>query len=343
MRRGCSLSEKRLTGEELSEYIAKLFEERGKKALEITRKIINDEIARLSCEEAREALKYFMSTKLKDTTRPSLLSIACEALGGEPEKTTPIAVPLILISGAVDVHDDIIDQSIARKGKLTLYGKFGRDIALLIGDALLFKGFILLCEASKKFPPEKIGTIFELVKDLFFELGEAEAYELSLRKREAIKIEEYIELVKRKAADFEAYMRISALLAEASNKETEALGKYGRLLGMLIILGDDNADMLDPSEVINRVRNEVLPLPIIYALHKPHLRRKIVTFLRKKKMTRKDAEEISDMIYKAGVFDDIEKKFVLKFISDAKNALKNIKNKKLLIQVLESTYPKEVI
>jgi geranylgeranyl diphosphate synthase type I len=336
-----SLSEKRLTGEELSEYIAKLFEERGKKALEIARRIINDEITRLSCEEAREALKYFMNTKLKDTTRPSLLSIACEALGGEPEKTTPIAVPLILISSAVDVHDDIIDHSIAKKGKLTLYGKFGKDMALLIGDALLFKGFTLLCEAGKKFPLEKISTIFELIKNLFFELGEAEAYELSLRRREVIEIEEYMELVRRKAADFEAYMRISALIAEASNEETEALGKYGRLLGMLIILGDDNADMLDPSEIINRVRNEVLPLPIIYALHKPHLRRKIVTFLRKKKMTRKDAEKISDIIYEASVFNEIEKKHVLKFIRAAKNALKDIKNRELLIQVLESTYPKD--
>ena len=334
------MSEKRLAGEELSEYITKLFEKRGKKALEIARKIINDEIAKLSCKEAREALKYFMNTKLRDTTRPSLLSIACEALGGEPEKTTPIAVPLILISSAVDVHDDIIDQSVAKKGKLTLYGKFGEDMALLIGDALLFKGFTLLCEAGKEFPQEKINAIFQLITNLFFELGEAEAYELSLRKKEKIQIEEYMELVRRKAADFEAYMRISALIAEASNNETEALGKYGRLLGMLIILGDDNADMLDPSEIINRARNEVLPLPIIYALHKPYLRRKILPFLRKKKMTRRDAKKISDIIYEAGVFDEIEKRFILKFIQHAKDTVKNINNRKLLIQVLESTYPK---
>lgn len=331
---------KALFQNKLSKHIARLFEKRGRKALEMAREIVNDEIAKLSCGEAREALKYFVDTKLKDTTRPSLLSIACEALGGDPEKTTLIAVPLILIAGAVDIHDDIIDQSMVKKGRLTLYGKFGRDIALLVGDALLFKGFALIHETSKKLSLEKVNMVFKLIKNSFFELGEAEAFELSLKNRIDITIEEYMRLVERKAADFEAYMRIGALLAEASDEEMEALGRYGRILGILIILGDDNADMLDPSEIINRVKNEVLPLPIIYALHKPHLRKEIVPILQKRKMAERDARKISDIIYEAGIFDEIEKYF-LKYISTGKKVLKVIKNRKLLIQVLESTYPKE--
>ncbi|MEM2971736.1 MAG: polyprenyl synthetase family protein [Candidatus Bathyarchaeia archaeon] len=332
--------EKELSGEELSRYVAKLFEEKGRKALEIARNAMAEEIEKLECEEAREALKYFMDKYWRDTTRPALLSIACEALGGNPDLTTPIAVPLILISGAIDIHDDIIDQSKTKLNRPTVYGKFGKDIALLIGDALLFKGFTLLHEASKKLPLEKVHAILEILKKSFFELGDAEALELSLRKRKRIRVEEYVEFVRRKGADFEAYMRISAILAGASEEETEALGRYGQILGMLVILGDDNADMLDSSELINRIKNEVLPFPIICALHKPTLKKKITPFLQKKKLTRKDAENIFNIIYEAEIFKEIENCFT-KLINEARNNLKNIKNSEVLMKALKSAHPKE--
>jgi geranylgeranyl pyrophosphate synthase len=331
--------EKKLSGEELSKYVAKMFEERGRKALEIAREAVMDEAEKLDCEEAREALKYFMNEYWKDTARPALLSVACEALGGNPNATTPIAVPLILIGGAVDIHDDIIDKTEIKRTHPTVYGKFGRDIALLVGDALLFKGLTLLHEANKKVKPEKAHAIFEALKKSFFELGDAEALEVALRGQKMLKIEEYIEFVKKKAAEFEAYMRISAILADASEEEIEALGRYGRILGMLVIIGDDNFDVLDPVEMISRIKNEVLPLPIISALHKPHLRKKLMPILQKEKLTKKDAENILDIIYNANIFDEIEKYFI-KLITEGQNSLENIRNKKLLIQVLESTYPK---
>ena len=332
-------SEKRLFGEKLSRYVAKMFEERGRKALGIARKVMAEETAKLDCEEAREALKYFMNDYWSETTRPALLSVVCEALGGNPDVTTPIAVPLILISGAVDIHDDLIDQSKMKRNHPTLYGKFGKDIALLVGDALLFKGFSLLHEASRELQPEKVHTVFELIRKSFFELGDAEALELALKTRRRIKIEEYMELVKKKAADFEAYMRISVILADGSKEEIEALGRYGRILGMLVILGDDNADTLDSFELMNRIKNEVLPLPLIYALYKPSLRKKIIPILQKKKLTKKDAETILDIVYRANIFEKIEKHF-RELIAEAKNNIKAIKNKDLLIQILESTYPK---
>jgi geranylgeranyl pyrophosphate synthase len=339
-----SLGEKRLSGEALSKHVAKMFEERGRKALEIAREVVLEEAEKLRCKEVREALKYFMEEYWRDTTRPALLSIACGSLGGDIEITTHIAVSLMLISGAIDIHDDIIDQSKTKRNKPTVYGKFGKEIALLAGDALLFKGFTFLHEASTKLPSEKADIIFELVKKSYFKLGEGEAFEVSLRKRKQINIKEYMEAVEKKAATFEAYMRISAILANASREEIEALGKYGRILGILVILGDDNADMLDPSELINRIKNELLPLPLIYALAEPYLKRKIVPILQKKKLTQTDAENILDIVYEANIFNKIESQFI-KLMSEGQEILNSIKNKnlELLTQILESTYPKNSI
>ena len=74
-------------------------------------------------------------------TRPALFSLVCEAVGGDPDITMPIAISITLISGAIDIHDDIIDQSKTKGDQPTVFGKFGKDIALLVGDALMFKGF----------------------------------------------------------------------------------------------------------------------------------------------------------------------------------------------------------
>jgi geranylgeranyl pyrophosphate synthase len=332
-------TEKKLSGEELSRHILKIFERRGNKALDIAKRKVLEEAEKLECKEAREALKYFMNERWKETTRAALLSIACEALGGKPNVTTPIAVPLILIGGAVDIHDDIIDKTKRKRNRLTVYGKFGEEIALLVGDALLLKGLCLLYEASKEIPQDKMQDIFEVLKSFFFEMGDAEALEVSLRRRTLLTVDEYMNFVRKKAAELEAYMRISAILADGSRKEIEALSRYGRILGMLVIMGDDNADMLNPTDVLNRIKNEVLPFPIIYALNKPQVKEKLMPILQKKKLTRKDAETIFHIIYKAKVFDEIGT-FFTKLINEGRKALIPIKQNKLLILILESTYPR---
>jgi geranylgeranyl pyrophosphate synthase len=305
--------------EEAMKQLQKIFKERGTKALEMARKEILQE--KIECKEAREALTYFMTEYWNDLARPTLLSLACEAVGGDPELTTPIAVPMILISGALDIHDDIIDQSKTKNGRLTVYGKFGKDIALLVGDALLFKGLTLLNKATQKgISQEKMRKIVTIIKNMFFELGDAEALELQLRGRKDYSPEKYIHVVRKKAADVEAHTRISAILGDGSEKEIEALSEYGRLLGMLIILRDDWIDMVDFKESVHRIKRECLPLPLLYALKNPNTMSKISSILTKKKMTKKDAEAILRTIYNAGVFRQYEN-FTKKLAQDALSTL----------------------
>ncbi|KPV61704.1 MAG: Short chain isoprenyl diphosphate synthase [Candidatus Bathyarchaeota archaeon BA2] len=142
------MNQKQPSQEELMEQLQKTLEERGRKALEMARnEVLQEEI---ECKETREALKYFITEYWHDLARPALLSLACEAVGGYPDITTPIAIPMTLISGAIDIHDDIIDRSKVKGSRLTVLGKFSKGIALLVGDALLFKGFTLLHKAVEE-------------------------------------------------------------------------------------------------------------------------------------------------------------------------------------------------
>jgi len=318
--------------EEMMEQVQKLLEERGRKALEMARKTVLEE--EIECKEVREALKYFMTEYWHDVARPALLSLCCEAVGGDPEITVPIAIPLSLISGGIDIHDDIIDQSKIKGSRPTVLGKFGKDIALLVGDALLFKGFTLLNEAVEKgISTEKVAVIIGLIKKMFFELGDAEALELQFRGRMDITPEEYLRVVRKKAADVEAHTRISAVLGGGSKEEIEALSEYGRLLGMLIILRDDLIDMIDFEEAMHRIKKEHLPLPILYALQNSKIKPTLGSILLKKNITKKDAERILEDTTKAEGLGRT-RRLLQKLSEDAYKHLENFKQNKQYLKLL---------
>jgi geranylgeranyl diphosphate synthase type I len=318
--------------EEITEQLQKLLHERGKEGLELARKTVLEE--KIESKEVREALDYFMNEYWHDVTRPALFSLVCEAVGGDPNITTSIAIPMILISGAIDIHDDLIDESKNKGSRPTVLGKFGKDVALLVGDALLFKGFTLLYEAVEKgIPAEKIAVISDIIKKTFFELGDAEALELQFRGRVDVTSEEYLRVLRKKAADVEAYIRISAILGDGSEEEIEALSEYGRLLGMLVILRDDMIDMLDPEETIHRIKKEHLSLAILYALKNPEMKSVIRSIL-KKTITTKDAEKLSTFVDKAGGFARMDE-YMNKLVADAYSQVEKIKfNRKHLILLL---------
>ncbi|MGD8506405.1 MAG: polyprenyl synthetase family protein, partial [Candidatus Bathyarchaeota archaeon] len=295
----------RLSPEEALKHVQRIFKERGSEALKTAKEeALKEEI---ECKGAQEALTYFMTECWHDLARPALLSIVCEAVGGNPSITTPVAVPMILISGAIDIHDDIIDQSKTKEGRPTVYGKYGKEIALLAGDALLFKGFNLLNGAvDKGVPVHKLSIISDIITQSFFELGDAEALELSFRGRTDVTPKEYLNVVRKKAADVEAHTRIGAILGGGTVNEVKALSNYGRLLGIVKILRDDAVDMADSEEFLHRFMKEHLPIPLLYALQNPRNSSEIRSILSKKALTKKEIRDIQRLTYNRGGFKDLE-------------------------------------
>jgi geranylgeranyl pyrophosphate synthase len=78
-----------------------------------------------------------------DTTRPGVLALAYEAVGGKAEEVVPLQTAMLFIDAAMDIHDDIIDKSIIKGSKETLYGKFGEETALTNRE----------CPPSQRFQP----------------------------------------------------------------------------------------------------------------------------------------------------------------------------------------------
>lgn len=277
-------------------YLKKIFEERGRKSYEVAREAILRE--ELSYKPLREALKYFMEDVWYNFEHPALLSLACESVGGKPESTTLLGACLVLLTGAMDIHDDIIDQSRSKSSKLTVFGKFGRDLALLVGDALLVKGYTLLNEACEKLPRKKAKSIQKAIKQALFEAGNAEAEETGLKGNWDIDPEGYFGIIKRKSAVAAATARIGAIIGNGNSKEIIALSKYGRMLGILTNLRNEFVDIYETRELKNRIKNECPPIPILYAFRNPEIKKKI-TFLLKRRLKSKETMEIVHTVMSA--------------------------------------------
>jgi geranylgeranyl diphosphate synthase type I len=313
--------------ERLLKDVEKILAKRGKKALEIVRREVLEE--KIECKEACEALHYFIIEYWHDLARPTLLSLCCEAVGGNPDATVPFAVSLSLISGALDIHDDIIDQSKTKYGRPTVYGKYGKEIALLAADALLFKGFTLLQKACMQIPDEKATKIIDIVKNMFYELGDAEAMELRLRGTLDVTPEEYLHIIEKKAADTEAHARIGAIIGNATEIKQENLGKYGRLLGIASIIRDDIFDLFDSREAKHRVKKEHLPLPLIYSLTQRKNKSLICASLSKK--------NIRSFIRDIGITGGFKltREFMEKIVQQASTCIKEtVKNNQVQSQFL---------
>ncbi|MEJ2241622.1 MAG: class 1 isoprenoid biosynthesis enzyme [Candidatus Bathyarchaeota archaeon] len=318
--------------EDIINQVQEVLQKRGKKVLELARKTVLED--KIEHEEVSEALKYFMTEYWHDVARPALLSIVCEAVGGNPESIIPIAIPLSLISGAIDIHDDIIDQSDVKGSKSTVFGKYGKNIALLVGDALLFKGFNLIQHSIEKgISVDKVLIISDIIKKTFFELGNAEALELNFRGNFDVTPEEYLKVVKKKAADVEAHTRISAILGNGTKKEIKSLSEYGRFLGMLIILRDDMIDTLDIEETVHRIKNEHISLPIIYAIQNPVTKSELAEICLKEKISKNDYKKILALIMKAKGLDLVDE-YMQKIAKEALEITNKIEKNKELLKIL---------
>jgi geranylgeranyl diphosphate synthase type I len=250
----------------IMEEVLIILRRRSIKSLKLARKQLS--MLQIEENEAREALKDY-AKYWNDTTHPGIISIICDAVGGTPEDAVPMQVAMLLLTAAIDIHDDILDQTLMKNGKPTIYGKFGKDTALLLGDALLVESFILLNKYGYDLPKESFKAVIENVETFIFEVGNAHLLEAALKEKLSISPEKYMEILKKKASIMAGLAKIGAIVGNGSIKEIEAFGEYGKILGILIAIREEFVDLFEIDELRNRLKTGCLPLPILYALDDP--------------------------------------------------------------------------
>jgi geranylgeranyl pyrophosphate synthase len=307
-----------------SKMLLAVLKKRSRNGLEFAKKAMLTE--KIESEKLRDALEYYVSN-WEIFPHPALLSIACDAVGGSPDNTVKVQAAIAMLSAALDIHDDIIDKSDTKHGRPTVFGKFGQDLALVLGDVFFVTGFTLLGKSTTDVRREKAMELFETIERCLLELGSAHALESNLKGRISVSPEQYMRILEMKAASIETDMRIGAVIGGGTASEIEALTKYGRILGALATLREEFIDIFDTQEMRQRTQNGCLPIPILYALQSQNSTR-IQKIILKKTITNRDIDRLLDI-----VFEMKETKKLKRKMRDAiKNALRltaQIRNEKI--------------
>jgi geranylgeranyl pyrophosphate synthase len=166
-----------MSPKKIGKIIVADLKKRSKKGRELAKQILLAE--KMEYPKLREALEHYLAN-WDEFTHPGLFSIACEAVGGDPNGVLPTQAAIAMMAAAFDLHDDIIDKSEVKHERPTVYGKFGAEMALLLGNAFLIEGFKLFADSTVVFSKEKQKSVLETLKKLLFEVGNAHALEVGL-------------------------------------------------------------------------------------------------------------------------------------------------------------------
>ena len=297
----------------------------SEKGLALAKQILQAE--KMEPPKLRSAFEHYLE-HWDDFTHAGLFSMACEAVGGNPDDSVLAQAAIAMMAAAFDLHDDILDKSKAKNKIPTVYGKFGVEMALLLGNAFLIEGFKIFADSTTTFPKEKRKNILETTKNLLFEVGNAHSLEVCLKQRKRVTPNDYMMITELKAASFEADLMLGALFGGGDKTEVANLAKLGRILGVLATLRDDLVDVFDIEELRQRIAVQDLPLPLLFAMQDKKINSIAITILSKPKMTRSDIAELVDLTLEAKPVAEMKDRMQL-LIEEALALLNKLPKKKL--------------
>ncbi len=191
-----------------------------------------------------EAGRYILEAGGK-RIRPRLLLLAYEAAGGKDlDKVIPVAAAVELVHTATLVHDDINDHGSMRRGRPTVNARYGRTLALLIGDFLFTKVYELMA------PYEDLNVVFAATT---VALVEGETLQAWAAKTNNLNRETYARIIAKKTAVlFGGAARMGATLGGASKVQIEAMEQFGFNLGLAFQIVDDILDLVADSKQLGK-------------------------------------------------------------------------------------------
>jgi octaprenyl-diphosphate synthase len=177
--------------------------------------------------------------------RPSLLLLAAKLFGASGESCIRLGAVVEIIHTATLVHDDIIDEADTRRGRPAANTQWGNSKCVLAGDWLYMQAFKVAVQ-------ERNFRVLDLLIDLTQQMVEGELLQTECLGK-LIGEAEYLDLIYRKTAClFSVCMRLGAILGKATDQQEQALGEYGRNLGMAFQIVDDVLDLTASEEVLGK-------------------------------------------------------------------------------------------
>ena len=187
--------------------------------------------------------------------RPVLLLITLEAFGGNIDEAMPAAMAVEIFHNFTLLHDDIMDNADVRRGKPSVYAKWGGNVALLSGDAMLITAYKHLNRISASVLPR----VMNIFSDMALEVCEGQQYDMDFESMEKVSVVDYMQMIERKtSALLSGSAMIGATMAGASDDDVKKIYRFATELGLAFQLQDDVLDSYGDESLGKKIGGDIL-------------------------------------------------------------------------------------
>lgn len=243
-------------------------------------------------------MRYIVKRKGKQL-RPMFVFLSAKLCGEVNESTYRAASLVELLHTATLVHDDVVDDSLERRGFFSVYALWKNKISVLVGDYLLAKGLLLSLDNND-------FRILQILSDAVRKMSEGEL--LQIEKSRSLNMEEsvYFEIISSKTASLLASACGAGAWSTSGDEDlAKKMMQFGEKVGIAFQIKDDlfdyaSTDVGKPTG--NDIKEKKLTLPLIYTLNNTDKKtRKEIIYIIKNENTRKSrVKYIIDVVEKTG-------------------------------------------
>jgi octaprenyl-diphosphate synthase len=263
--------------------------------------LLKDEL-KIFEKEFREAVKSqvplldrimrFIVNRKGKQLRPMFVLLSARLCGPVNESTYRAASLVELLHTATLVHDDVVDESMERRGFFSTYALWKTKISVLVGDYLLAKGLLLSLDHND-------FRILQLLSQAVRLMSEGEL--LQIEKSRSLNLDEsvYFEIIRNKTASLLASACSAGAFSTSHDEDiAEKLRIFGEKTGMAFQIKDDLFDYGTDNvgkPTGNDIKEKKLTLPLIYTLNNASrsTKRELIYIIKNKN---KDAEKVKQVI-----------------------------------------------
>lgn len=246
-------------------------------------------------------MRYIVKRKGKQL-RPMFVLLSAKLFGPVEESAYRAASLVELLHTATLVHDDVVDDSMERRGFFSVYALWKNKVSVLVGDYLLAKGLLLSLDHNDH-------QILHILSDAVRKMSEGELLQLEKARSLNLKEDIYFEIIRNKTASLLASACAAGAWSTSNDMATaEKMRLFGEKTGIAFQIKDDlfdyaSEDVGKPTG--NDIKEKKLTLPLIYTLNNvdKETRRKIIYIVKNNNRDKKKVSWVINKVKEAGGID----------------------------------------
>src|SRR5258708_3690375 len=199
--------------------------------------------------------------------RPMLTLAMARLAGYSGDGHIKLAAAVEFMHTATLLHDDVVDESDMRRGKVAARMLWGNEASVLVGDFLLGQAFKMMVEVGNLHSLDILSSAAAVI-------AEGEVMQLGTAKNTATNEDEYLAVIRAKTAElFAAACEVGPALAAKEKAELAACRSFGMNLGVAFQLIDDALDYGGKSAKLGKnvgddFREGKITLPVVLSFRR---------------------------------------------------------------------------